>query len=411
MPSLDHPAVSLPTSRSCPFDPPDGLDRIREEAPVHRLRYPDGTEGWLVTGYAAGRALLSDARFSAAVDPWKSPADFDLERTRAMLDEMADDVLPAHSAGFFLTMDRPEHTRFRQLLATHFTVRGVGRLRPHLEDITRARLDAMEAVGPPVDFVATFALPMTSLAICALLGVPYEEHERFDRRDTAMQDPESSAEERAAAWRDFADLLGGVVERKRAQPGDDLMSQLVQVGELTDQELVGVGMFLTSAGHHTTTNQLALGMFALLDDRDRWEALVRDPSLVDSAVEELLRYLTILQLGTSNRTALEDVEIGDAVIRQGDSVAISLLACNRDPQAFENPDTLELSRDAGGHLAFGWGIHMCLGQHLARLELRIAFTALIERFPELRLAVTPDEISMHPGDADVYGPHELLVEW
>jgi cytochrome P450 len=206
-------------------------------------------------------------------------------------------------------------------------------------------------------------------------------------------------------------MIRSAVELKRTDPADDLITELVAGGEFSDDELVGMGMFLIGAGHHTTANQFALGLFALLTDRAQWTTLLEDRSLVDGAVEELLRYLTILQLGTSTRTATEDVQVGGGVIRKGDHVAVSLLAANRDPRAFAEPNCLDLRRGARGHLAFGHGIHMCLGQHLARMELQVGFAALLDRFPGLRLAAPLASISMHPPDADVYGPNQLPVRW
>jgi cytochrome P450 len=312
-------------------------------------------------------------------------------------------------AGFFLRMDEPDHTRFRHLLTGQFTVRRMKGLEPRIEKIASDRLDEMEREGPPADLVQAFALPIPSLVICELLGVPYDDRAMFQRTAATLLNLGLPAEQKTAAFADLWAYLGGLVDRKGSEPADDLLSGLVAGGELNREELTGVAFLLLLAGHETTANMLGLGTFALLRNPSQLAAVRDDPAVVDGAVEELLRYLTIVHIGPT-RTALEDVEIDGQTIRAGDGVTMSLAAANRDPGRFGSPDHLDVTRSATGHLSFGHGIHQCLGQQLARIEMRIAYPALLRRFPGLRLAVPPEQVPMRT-DMSIYGVHRLPVTW
>lgn len=303
-------------------------------------------------------------------------------------------------------MDPPQHARYRRLLTGQFTVRRMNQLRPRIERTVEEHLDAMEEAGSPVDLVQAFAMPIPSLVICELLGVPYADRSKFR---AVANDLQASDEEASAAMRSLADFIGELIRRKHAEPADDLLSGLIGSGELTDDEIAGIAMLLLLAGHDSTANMLALGTFALLAHPDQLEDLRTGVTSIDNAVEELLRYLTILQHGT-NRTSLEDVELDGQLIKAGESVTISVSAANRDPARFQDPDQLNLSREASGHLAFGHGIHQCIGQQLARIEMRVGFVALFGRFPALRLAIPPEEVPLNH-DNFVYGAHRLPVEW
>ncbi|GAA4998623.1 cytochrome P450 [Actinopolymorpha pittospori] len=389
----------LPMSRSCPFDPPEQLAQLREEQPITPLRYQDGRAGWLVTSYAIARTILADPRFSRKNELQHLPKPFKLTGlTRE----------PAQP-GFFLGMDPPEHTRYRRQLTAHFTVRRMRQLEPRIARITEEHLDAMERHGPPVDLVSEFALPIPSLVICELLGVPYEDRGRFQGYTRRLLSLESTPDETVAARDALCDYLDELVARKRSEPGDDLVTTLLAGADLDDDEVAGVGVLLLVAGHETTANMLGLGTFALLRHPDQLTALRADPSLMEHAVEELLRYLTIVHLGPT-RAALEDVEISGRVIHAGDPVTISLSEANRDPERFENGEELDVHHSATGHLAFGHGIHQCLGQQLARIEMRIGYAALLRRFPGLRLAVAPEDVRMRT-DMSIYGVHNLPVAW
>ncbi|WP_436842815.1 cytochrome P450 [Streptomyces venezuelae] len=392
------PMAAFPTARSesCPFDPPAELTRLCEERPLTRLRYPDGHVGWLATGHAAVRAILGDTRFSSRYELLHMP--FDTGFTGA---------LPPAPLGDMTGIDAPEHTRYRRLLIGKFTVRRMRLLTERVEQITAERLEAMERQGPVVDFMRTYARPIPALMICELLGVPYADQDMFQRHTETSMRLSSTEDERAAAMVAIEEYMRKLVLEKRAAPTDDLLSDLTS-SDLTDDELTGIGAFLLGAGLDTTANMIAFGTYALLSHPEQFAALRAEPDLADRAVEELMRYATIAQTGL--RAALEDVEVAGRLIRKGESVALSMEAANRDPARFPDPDTLDLHRGATGHLGFGHGVHQCLGQQLARVEMRVAFPELVNRFPTLRLAAAPEDIPLREG-MNIYGVHELPVTW
>ncbi|MER6915140.1 cytochrome P450 [Streptomyces sp. NPDC000594] len=381
----------------CPFDPPRELAELRSRAPIARMRYPDGHLGWLATGHSAVRSILADPRFSSRYELMHYPfADLGMAE------------LPAAPDGDLTGIDAPEHTRYRRQLAGRFTVRRMRLLTERIEEITTEHLDAMERGGPGADLVESFAQPVPAQVICELLGVPYAEREIFRRHAADLSGIDATVEDQMAAMEALTGYIRGLVTAKRAAPTDDLLSDLIAESDLTDDELSGVGGFLLGAGLDTTANMLAHGTFALLSNAEQLAALRAEPELADQAVEELLRYLSIAHTGL--RAALEDVELEGAVIRAGETVTLSVQAANRDPERFPDPDTLDVRRRATGHLSFGHGIHQCLGQQLARVEMRVALPALLARFPGLRLAVPADEVPLRAG-LDVYGVHRLPVTW
>lgn len=403
--SLVAEPIDLPCERVDPLDPPPVLRELREGAPVSRLRFSDGQIGWMVTGYALGRTLLVDPRFSVGtfVMPLGDPEVVaETDRIERGMPE---------NAGVLIALDPPQHTRIRRAAAGYFTVRAVSALEESIERIVAERLDAMEQAGPPVDLVPALALPLSSFTICDMLGVPHADRERFERPSAVLADPGADATEKRAALVDFSDYCRRVVAAKRVTPGDDLLSDLIAKDELTEDEIVGLARQLFEAGHETTATQLALSVYTLLSERSRWEGLREDPAQIETAVDELLRYLSILQMGTFSRTATEEVELGDVVVKQGEKVVVSIPAANRDPEKFADPEELDLARHAGGHLAFGHGKHMCIGQHLARLELKVGLRRLLERFPDLDLAVPAQEIHFVGGEHQLYGVEALPVAW
>jgi cytochrome P450 len=371
-----------------PFDP---LPELTALPPLSRLTYPDGHEGWVVTSHALVRKVLADPRFSARN-----------ELTHFPYPGGGNNTQPA-KPGAFGTMDPPNHTRYRRLLTGQFTVRRMRLLTEHIEKITAAHLDAMERQDPPVDLVQTLGQPVPAQVICELLGVPYADRARFMDDALALFRLGAPEEIGAAFGRVYAFVLE-LVRAKRTSPGDDMLSSLTNE-DPTDEELVNIGITLLGAGLDTTANMISLGAFALLSHPEQVAALRAEPA---TAVEELLRYLSVLP-GTV-RAALEDVELAGQVIRAGESVTVSIPAANRDPEHFADPDTLELRRPTSGHVAFGHGVHQCLGQQLARVELRVVLPALVSRFPSLRLAIPADEVPLRT-DMLIYGVHSLPVTW
>ncbi|GHF00755.1 cytochrome P450 [Amycolatopsis deserti] len=393
----------LPTDRDAgPFDPPSAFTRLRESRPVCPLVFPDGHEGWLVTGYDEVRQVLADTRFSSRLDlgvihvPYPTPG-------------MPPQTEPSpQMPGVFISMDPPDHTRLRRRLTGAFTVKRMKQLEEHINEIAERHLDAMARLTPPVDLVREFALPVPSLVICELLGVPYEDRATFQHNAARFMVKDIELEEKIAVVGALTGYLAELVTRKRAEPGEDILSDLARQDDLSIEELTGIAFLLLLAGHETTANMLGLGTFALLEHPEQMAELRADPDLVPGAVEELLRYLSVADV--FYRYATEDLELGGETIPKGSTVVVSLLSANRDPRRFDEPDALDVHRNARGHMSFGHGIHQCLGQQLARLEMRAGFGGLLRRFPDLRLAIPANEVKLRT-DMNIYGVHELPVTW
>ncbi|GGN13771.1 cytochrome P450 [Lentzea pudingi] len=393
----------LPMERDVtPFDPPGEITRVRATRPVSPMLFPDGHEGWLVTGYEAVRQALADTRFSSRQDlgiihvPFPTPG----------MPEMTEPV--PQTPGLFISMDPPDHTRLRRKLTGAFTVKRMKALEEGIVEITERQLDALAKLTPPVDLVREFALPVPSLVICEILGVPYADRDTFQHNSSKFMERQVNLEDKMAAYMAITGYLGELVVAKRAEPGDDLLSDLAGDEDLSIEELVGIAFLLLLAGHETTANMLALGTFALLEHPDQLEALRANPELIPDAVEELLRYLAVADIFF--RYAAEDVEFFGETIREGSMVVLSLLAGNHDPERYEHADSLDVHRNARGHLAFGHGVHQCLGQQLARIEMRAGFEGLLRRFPSLELAVPAREVKLRT-DMNIYGVHALPVTW
>ncbi|MFF1318593.1 MULTISPECIES: cytochrome P450 [Streptomyces] len=394
------PEFPMPRQSRCPFDPPPALKDLQQEGPLAKVRLWDGSESWLVTRYAEQRALLGDPRVSADTDRPGYPAKAGPDAGEGKLS--------------FIMMDDPEHARLRRMVTAPFAVKKVEALRPAVQRIVDDLIDDMLAGPAPVDLVDAFALPIPSLVICELLGVPYEEHDFFQEHTRTMVRTTATPEERGAASREVAGYLAGVVGKRIAEPQDDLLSSIagrVTAGELTHQQATEMALLLLIAGHETTANMIALGTLALLRHPDQL-ALLResdDPKLVASAVEELLRHLHITHLGR-RRAVTEDIEIAGQVIKAGEGVIMVNEIGNRDPEVFADPDRLDITRDARRHVAFGFGVHQCLGQPLARMELQVVYGTLYKRIPTLKLAGDLQDVRFKT-DAFIYGVHELPVSW
>ncbi|MCF6474165.1 cytochrome P450 [Nonomuraea sp. MG754425] len=382
----------------------------QEEGPLTRVRLWDGTTVWLVTGHAEHRAVLGNR--SVSVEPARglprlSPAE------AAAMESMAARKEDAGGTSFIL-MDDPEHGRLRRMVTSAFTVRRVEAMRPATQRIADRLIDDLLAGPRPADLVEAFALPLPSLVISNLLGVPYDDHEFFQANSRTIINRDSSPQEREQAQRALGGYLDRLIGDKLDEPGDDLLSGLVErvrAGELSRVEAARMGVLMLFAGHETTANMITLGTLALLQHPDQ-AALLRDgddPKAVAAAVEELLRYLTITH-GGLRRVALEDIEIAGRTIRAGEGILAVNEVANRDPAVFPDPDRLDLRRNARLHVTFGYGVHQCLGQPLARMELQVAYTALLRRVPDLALAAGVERIPFKH-DGFVYGAYELPVTW
>jgi cytochrome P450 len=310
--------------------------------------------------------------------------------------------------GLFIAMDPPDHTRLRRKLIGAFTVKRMKQLEEHIIDIAERQLDQLARLTPPVDLVTAFALPVPSLVICELLGVPYADRADFQANSAQFLVKDQSLDEKMAALTGLTTYLAELVTSKRAVPDEDILSDLARDDDLSIEELIGVAFLLLLAGHETTANMLGLGTFALLEHPEQLAELRANPDLLPDAVEELMRYLSVVDI--NYRYATEDIELGGETIGKGSTVVVSLLAANHDPQRFDNPDTLDIHRKARGHLSFGHGVHQCLGQQLARIEMRAGFEGLLRRFPTLKLAIPADEVKLKT-DMNIYGVHELPVTW
>ncbi|SOD62197.1 Cytochrome P450 [Streptomyces zhaozhouensis] len=399
--SEEPPEFPMPRASGCPFDPPPPLRERQREGALTRVRLWDGSTPWLVTRYAEQRALMADARLSADI-------------TRPGYPSGAPVPPRGNSIGFIL-MDDPEHARLRRMVTAPFAVKRVNAMAPRIQRIVDELIDAMLAGPRPVDLVEAFALPVPSMVICELLGVPYADHAFFQENSKTIINREVTQEQRSAALGRLTDYLDGLLGEKLRAPQDDLLSGLAERvggGELTRREAAQMGVLLLIAGHETTANMIALGTLALLRHPEQLAALrdTDDEKLVSGAVEELLRYLHITHSGR-RRAVLEDIEIAGETLRAGEGVILANDIGNRDPSAFPgDPDTLDIRRDARHHVAFGYGAHQCLGQPLARLELRIVYGTLYRRVPTLRLAAELEELPFKH-DGSVYGVYELPVSW
>ncbi|MEU2667736.1 cytochrome P450 [Streptomyces sp. NPDC007164] len=396
----DAETVSFPQNRTCPYNPPTGYrNEHRGPQPVSRARLFDGRTVWLVTGHAEARSLLVDQRLSSDRE---NPA-FPIFAERLAASTLRRVEL--------LGVDDPEHNVQRRMLIPSFTVRRTASLRPQIRATVDRLLDAMVKQGPPADLVDSFALPVPSMVICALLGVPYDDHEFFEAQSRKLLRGPAAADVESA--RDALDEYFRVlIEQKQATPGEGLLDELIakqlETGAVDRQELVRLAQILLIAGHETTANMISLGTFTLLQHPDQLARMRESDGLMPSAVEELLRFLSIAD-GIS-RVAVDDIEVGGVTIRAGDGVLLTTSVINRDETVYPSPDELDLGRNARNHVAFGFGIHQCLGQNLARAELEIALPALFDRLPELRLAVPAEEVPFKPGDT-IQGLLEMPVTW
>ena len=393
--------TSFPPPRECPFREPAEQIVRRETGPVVKATLSSGQEAWVASRHADVRALLNDPAFSSnRLDP-----NFPLLIGRRVQRENSPTTL--------ISMDPPEHGPARRAVVGEFTVRRLEAMRPRIQEIVDDHVDAMLAGPKPADLVTALALPVPSLVICELLGVPYDDHDYFQHRTKTLLSRNSSIDEVRTAMDELRSYMDELVKNKEQAPGDDLIGRQIRRkranGTEDHEELTSLALLLLIAGHETTANMISLGTVSLLQRPEEMAELRRDPGGMPHAVEELLRHHTIVEWVTS-RVAVTDTELGGVAIKAGEGVVTAALAANHDPAVFTDPGEVDLRRGARNHVAFGYGAHQCLGQNLARVELEVVFTTLLARVPTLRVAVPLAELPVK-NDAAIYGLHALPVTW
>ncbi len=398
------PEYPMERTGRCPFAPPEQVMELAATAPLSRVRIWDGSTPWLITGYEEARALFADSRVS--VDDRRSGFPHWNEHMLSTVDKRPRSVF---------TADAEEHTFYRRMLSKPFTFKRVEGLRPAIQKITDDAIDKILAGPKPAELVTALALPVPTEVICEMLGVPYEDHGFFQEHANVGLARYAKPEDSMKGAMSLAKYLSNLVETKMENPAEDAVSDIaerVKAGEISVKEAAQLASGLLIAGHETTANMIGIGILALLENPEQL-AVVRDtddPKVVANAVEELLRYLSIIQNG-QRRVATEDIEIAGVTIRGGEGIIIDLSPADWDAKAFPNPEQLQVRREnARDHLAFGYGRHQCVGQQLARAELQIVFSTLLRRIPTLTLAKPLDEIPFK-NDKLAYGVYELPVTW
>ncbi|MDI3289240.1 cytochrome P450 [Polyangium sp. 15x6] len=393
---------TLPVSRTCPYAPLAEHRKLREETPIAKVKLPNGRVVWVATSHKDIRTILSDPRFSSNRRHPNFP-------TLAHERPPSSDLKP-----MLLELDPPEHGQARRAVLGEFTLQRINALAPRIQQIVDEHIDAMLAGPRPVDLVQALSLPVPSLVICELLGVPYSDHDFFQKHSSLIVNQKTPADVIMGSVVELMTYLGKLVGAKAQSPTEDLLSrqiqkQLAETGAVDFEGMVSMAFLLLIAGHETTANMISLSTLVLLQHPEKLAAIKQDPSKTIGAVEELLRYFTIAE-SALGRVATDDVEIGGVVIKAGEGVFALANTANRDPEVFENADELDLERGSRNHLAFGFGPHQCLGQNLARLELQIVIDTLFRRIPELRSAVPFEQLSFKDSST-VYGMHEFPVTW
>jgi cytochrome P450 len=397
--ATDLPVYPAPRPAECPFGPPGGSDEWLEMQGLARATW-HGFPVWMVSRYDDIMAALSDDRLSADTNS-------SLQESGLGDADNAPEIFPR--------MDDPEHTRLRRQLTKDFTVKRVNAMRPEIEKLANGFIDTMIEKGPPADLVRDYAVPIPSLVISLLLGVPWEKHDFFERHAATMFTANTTPEQSGEAVMALLGLVNETIDQKEREPGEDMLSRVfhehVATGELKRETLAITAFIVLAAGHDTTSNMIAEGTLALLRNPQTLERLrnTDDPQVIYAAIEELLRYLSIVHSNVV-RVAKEDFEIGGQMIRAGDGVCFNLPSGNWDERVFADPDVLDIDRKPFTHLAFGHGVHQCVGQQLARAELQIAIPLLIRRLPDLALAVPFEDLRWRH-DMDTYGVHALPVTW
>ena len=400
--SPESRAPRLPFARACPFDPPPQYAAARAHGPLLAVTLWNGKRAWVVTRHAEMRAILMDERrFSGRMGDPDFPS---VTEARVAVDR---------NERAFVGMDNPEHDRYRRFFTREFSVRRMQALIPNMQVLADGLIDELLAQRPPADLVASLAVKYPSLVMAELFGSPYADHVFIIGCAVARHGLTQSPEEAETKARELADYVRRLIDAKEENPGDDMLSRViadhVKPGNLSRDELAEIGAMILRAGHDTTTNMIGMGSLLLLRDDALRARLVADPALIEAAVEEFLRFVSPVQF-SPRRVALEDVEIGGVLVQKGEGLFMSLPSANRDESMFGDPDSIDIGRDASQHLTFGYGIHQCLGQMLARYELQVMYAAILKRLPTLRLAVPLQQIRFKD-DMQIYGIHNLPVTW
>jgi cytochrome P450 len=399
----ETPYFPMERDARCPFAPPEGTKKLREINPVSRVRIWDGSTPWLITGLEAQKALLGDPRISvdeklAGFPHWN-------EGMKANVSIRPKSVFNS---------DGEEHARFRRMMTRAFTVKRVKALRPFIQETVDGLLETMTEGPKPADLVSALALPVPSIVICQMLGVPYENHDFFQENSVQAVDRYATPEENMQAFANMFMFMMEIVEKKITEPADDVLSDFAgyaREGEIDAAEAAQMGLGMLIAGHETSANMIALGTLALLENPEQLKLIrdAEDDKIVGNAVEEMMRYLGIIHNG-QRRIALEDIDISGQHIKAGDGVIVDLSSSNWDPEAFPEPEALDITRSARLHTGFGFGPHQCIGQQLARAELQIVYNTLFKRLPDLALAVPAEEVEFK-SDRLAYGVYTLPVTW
>jgi len=385
-----------------PYDPGPELRDTMAKCPVNKVRLPDDSTAWLVTGFSETREVFIDARYSRALVFAPGRPLYGVETTLR---------------GSLTAMDPPEHSRFRKLVARAFTDKRIEALRPAVAGIVDDLIDNLLAGPRPADLSHEFSLMLPASVICLLLGVPITDVDKFHAWSNAIfADWSRSQEEIGQAFAEMTAYMAALIARKRAEPGEDLISVLINArdadGKLTESELVQFPLQLLAAGHETTANSINMSFVALSEHPEELARLRANPELIPAAVEELLRYVRIAGSGfvPLSRVTREEVCLGGVTIPAGETVLPAFFAANRDPAAFDHPDRLDVGNPPKTHLAFGAGAHHCLGAQLARMELQEAFRGLLTRLPGLRMTIPMSQLEFRDGQA-IASMRELPVTW
>lgn len=402
MSSAESEMPVFPWHRSCPYQPPAQYAQLRPEKPIAKVMLATGREAWVVTSHKLVKQLLADPRASS-------------DRAHEGFPYYIPIPSQFRTEASFIGLDPPEHTVHRRLAAVsgEFTKLKVQAMRPRIQEIVDERIDAMLAAGPPVDLVSMLALPVPLTVVSEVLGVPPQDHDYLHAQTDTLFGGRSTGEERGQALLAMNAYIGEVVEDKLANPTDDLLSRIIvgyrDAGMYDKRTVTNVIRLLLNGGHETSAAMIALGTLTLLQHPDQLEIFRSDPAIVPGAVEELLRYITPGDLASS-RVALDDIEVGGVTIRKGEGMVILGYAANRDPEAFADPDVLDVTRGERHHVAFGYGVHHCIGSEIARAELQIVLSTLFRRIPDIQLAKPWEELRYKDGNV-MYGVYEMPVTW